>query len=50
MELVGLAGAKFYIGVWHTDVAWSTAYMRPFRWSHQDLDEKETVYDMLNVW
>jgi hypothetical protein len=46
VELIGLAGAKFYIGVSYTNVAWWTAYMRTYRWSHQFLDEpKKHIYD-----
>lgn len=38
VELIGLAGARFYIGVAYTNVAWWAAYMRPHRWSHIFLD------------
>jgi hypothetical protein len=52
VELLGLAGAKFYIGVAYTNVAWWAAYMRPYRWSHQFLDKatKKETMDTLNVW
>jgi predicted nuclease of predicted toxin-antitoxin system len=51
VELLGLAGAKFYIGVSYTNVAWWAAYMRQYRWSHQFLDiPDKPVYDTLNVW
>eukprot|EP00547_Thalassionema_nitzschioides_P007351 CAMPEP_0194210584 /NCGR_PEP_ID=MMETSP0156-20130528/8765_1 /TAXON_ID=33649 /ORGANISM="Thalassionema nitzschioides, Strain L26-B" /LENGTH=344 /DNA_ID=CAMNT_0038937947 /DNA_START=146 /DNA_END=1180 /DNA_ORIENTATION=+ len=38
VELIGLAGAKFYIGVAYTNVAWWVTYMRLHRWSHLFLD------------
>lgn len=51
VELLGLAGAKFYIGVSYTNVAWWAAYMRPYRWSHQYLDiPNRHIYDTLNAW
>lgn len=51
VELIGLAGAKFYIGVGYTNVAWWTAYMRPYRWSHQYLDmPSRTIFQTLDVW
>eukprot|EP00547_Thalassionema_nitzschioides_P007483 CAMPEP_0194202882 /NCGR_PEP_ID=MMETSP0156-20130528/2799_1 /TAXON_ID=33649 /ORGANISM="Thalassionema nitzschioides, Strain L26-B" /LENGTH=397 /DNA_ID=CAMNT_0038928499 /DNA_START=68 /DNA_END=1261 /DNA_ORIENTATION=+ len=48
VELIGLAGSKFYIGVAHTNVAWWAAYMRPHRWSHIFLDTH--TENALNNW
>jgi hypothetical protein len=52
VELFGLAGAKFYIGVSYTNVAWWAAYMRPHRWSHQFLDSgpNRPSINILNAW
>lgn len=48
VELIGLAGARFYIGVSYTNVAWWAAYMRSHRWSHIFLDTQ--TENALNHW
>eukprot|EP00548_Thalassiothrix_antarctica_P003450 CAMPEP_0194139148 /NCGR_PEP_ID=MMETSP0152-20130528/8878_1 /TAXON_ID=1049557 /ORGANISM="Thalassiothrix antarctica, Strain L6-D1" /LENGTH=401 /DNA_ID=CAMNT_0038836911 /DNA_START=163 /DNA_END=1368 /DNA_ORIENTATION=- len=51
VELIGLAGAKFFIGVTYTNVAWWAAYMRPHRWSHKFLDKPgQSAIHTLDVW
>jgi len=48
VEVLGLAGAKYYIGVAYTNVAWWAHYMRPHRWSHLFLDTN--TENTLNNW
>mmetsp|Transcript_10411 Transcript_10411/g.11904 ORF Transcript_10411/g.11904 Transcript_10411/m.11904 type:complete len:468 (-) Transcript_10411:423-1826(-) len=53
VELFGLVGSWFLIGVSYTNVAWWAFYMRPYRWAHQYIDvglSKDHLIHTVNSW